>query len=219
MSTGHSITAMLSRVKQADRDAVSDLFAKCYPRVAAIGLKKLGGKNHRGFDEDDVANSAFRDFLARARSGKFKKLETSDDVWQILTLLVVDKINERRRHEWRKKRGGGEPDVSLELVSERVSKCDDAGLEADFEDALNVFLEELPSADHRKIVDLLIKKGLTHEQIAKHLELSVRTVHRRFEDIRVVWSRIFGGDAPKKKSSGQRRDQVEASDEHDSEHA
>ena len=39
-------------------------------RVAAIALKNLVGTPRRAFDEDDVANSAFREFLSRAAAGK-----------------------------------------------------------------------------------------------------------------------------------------------------
>ena len=50
MSTGHSITALLSGVKRADRAAVHALFEKTYSRVVAIGLKKLGGIRQRGLE-------------------------------------------------------------------------------------------------------------------------------------------------------------------------
>jgi len=98
--------------------------------VAEIGLKKLGVSPRCGFDEDDLANSAFREFLDRAAAGEFRKLEDREDVWQILTLLVGDKIGDRFRHEHRQKRGGGEPNVPLEEVAEAVSKLDDPALEA-----------------------------------------------------------------------------------------
>jgi RNA polymerase sigma factor (sigma-70 family) len=201
-------------VKRADRDVVYALFGRCYSRVAEIGRRKLGGMPRRGFDEDDVANSAFREFLGRAAEGSFKKLENREDVWQVLTLLVGDKIGDRLRHERRKKRGGGEPDVPLEGVAEAISQLDDPAVEAEINDARRIFLAELPSDDHRKVVELLAE-GRTHEEIAKTLNLSVRTVDRRVEDVRVALPRILGINAPKKKSSGQRLDQWEASGEHD----
>jgi DNA-directed RNA polymerase specialized sigma24 family protein len=184
MSTGHTITALLSGVKQADNDAAHALFGKCYDRVVAISLKKLGNMPRRGFDEDDVANSAFHEFLSRAAAGGFKKLENREDVWQVLTLLVGDKIGDRLRHEGRMKRGGGEPGVPLVDVAEVVSKLDDPALEAEINDAKRVFLANLPSDDHRRVVELMAE-GRTHEDIANTLNLSLRTVDRRVEDIRM----------------------------------
>jgi RNA polymerase sigma factor (sigma-70 family) len=213
MSTGHSITALLSGVKGADRDAVDALFNRFYDRIAAISLKKLGGAPRRRFDQDDVANSAFREFLSRAAAGNFKKLENREDVWQVLTLLVGDKISDRLRHDGRKKRGRGEPDVPLQDVAEAFSKVDDPSLEAEFNDAMQFLLAKLPNEDHRRVVELLLEER-THEEIAKMLNLSVRTVDRRIEDIRVALLSVLGIDAPKKKSSGQRFGQEEASDEH-----
>ena len=197
MSTGHSITALLSGVKRADRAAVHALFEKTYSRVVAIGLKKLGGIRQRGLDQDDVANSAFREFLNRAAEGRFKKLENREDVWQVLALLVGDKIGDGLRHEGRMKRGAGESCMPLEDVTEVVSKLDDPSLEAEINDAKRVFLEKLPSGDHRRVVELLAD-GRTHEEIADTLNLSVRTVDRRAEDIRLALLKIFGGRSPEK---------------------
>lgn len=214
MSTSHSITALLSGVKQADRDAVRALFDKCYLRVTDISRRKLGRAPRRGFDDDDVANSAFWEFLSRAAEGRFLKLETREDVWQVLTLLVGDKVADRLRHEGRRKRGGGEPGVPLEEVAEAVSKLDDPSLEAEVNDAKEVFLANLPSDDHRRVVELLAE-GRTHEEIAEILNLSIRTVDRRVEDVRVALPKILGIEAPPKKSGGQQPRQGESSHEHD----
>lgn len=214
MSTHHSITALLSDVRRADRDAVCALFDRCYSRVAAIGRGKLGGVHRRGFNEDDVANSAFREFLDRVAAGDFPKLENREDVWQILTLLVGDKVRDRLQHEGRLKRGGGNPGAPLEEVAEVVSKLDSPALVVEINDAKKHLLEKLPSDDHRRVIELLAE-GRTHEEIAETLDLSVRTVDRRVKDVRVALPRILGIDAPKKKSSGQRLDQGEASDELD----
>ena len=41
MSASHSITALLSGVKKADRNAVHDLFDRYYNRVATMSQRKL----------------------------------------------------------------------------------------------------------------------------------------------------------------------------------
>ena len=186
MPTGHSITALLPGVKRANPKAVQALFDRLYNRIARISLKKLGGPRRR-FDEDDVANSAFREFLGRAAAGDFKKLENREDVWQLLTLIVGDKVSERLQHEGRKKRGGSRPEVSLEEVEEALS--DDPSLEAEVRDAKEFLLANLPRDEHRRVFELL-EEGRTHEEIAKLLNLSVRTVDRRIEDIRVAARQI-----------------------------
>jgi hypothetical protein len=105
VSTDQSITRQLPGVKQADHAAISALFARCYGRVIRIAQRMLRGKPQRGFDEEDLAISAFREFLDRAAKREFRQLENREDVWQILALLVVDKVRDRLRGERAKKRG------------------------------------------------------------------------------------------------------------------
>jgi RNA polymerase sigma factor (sigma-70 family) len=214
VSIDHSITDLLSGVKQADCAAIHAMFAKCYSRVVAIGHERLKRTPHRVFDQDDVANSAFREFLNRAAKGRFKKLENREDVWQVLTLLVGDKIADNLRHEGRKKRGGAEPKVELKDVAEAVAALDDPSLEAEINDTRRFLLKELPSDDHRRVVELL-DEGWTHEEIAAKLGLSVRTVDRRIEDVRLALPRILGIDASNKNSSGQRPSHEANPHEHD----
>lgn len=107
MSTKHSITDLLPGVKNAEEAAVVDLFVRYYARVVDVARRKLDGMPQRGFDADDVAASAFRDFLHSAAKGKFPTLESREDVHKLLVVLVVQKKKRYLRKERAKKRGGG----------------------------------------------------------------------------------------------------------------
>ena len=150
--------------------------------------------------EDDVANSAFREFLNRGAEGRFKKLENREDVWQVLALLVGDKIGDGLRHEGRMKRGAGESCMPLEDVTEVVSKLDDPSLEAEINDAKRVFLEKLPSGDHRRVVELLAETGGRAEEIADTLNLDIVSA-RLIAELRIFASallKILGSRSPEK---------------------
>ena len=114
MSRNHSITRLLPGVKQADEDAVRELFDRCYSRVVRLAKRKLRDKSYGGFNEEDPALAAFHTFLDRAATGKYKQLECREDVWQLLALLLGSKIKDRLRHERAKKRGGGKPDLTID---------------------------------------------------------------------------------------------------------
>jgi RNA polymerase sigma factor (sigma-70 family) len=221
MSTNHSITRLLAGVKEADEEAVHALFLKCYSRVADIGRRKLVNRPTRGFDEDDVANSAFIKLLKDAKRGKFEmKLENREDFWQIVTVLVADNIAKRLRSQRAKKRGGEgcstesaasstsltserakkkggrAAAVSLDEIPEEMGKLDDPTLETEIADAKTVFLSKLPSDEHRQVVELM-SAGLTQEQIAAELDLSVRTIARRLDDIGAALPRILDVPDPR----------------------
>jgi len=195
MSSSISITRLLSGVKKADEEAVCAFFARCYGRVAAIGRRKLVGKPQRAFDADDVANSAFREFLGRAAAGRFRKLENREDVWQILTLLVGDKISKYLRTGGAQKRGGGVPDVTIEHVQHAIRDLADVALEVQLADAKCVFLRTLPSDDHRRVFELL-EEGHTQAEIAETLGVSLRSVARRLDVIRSILPRVLGITEP-----------------------
>ncbi len=199
MSTNHSITRLLSGVKKADEEAVHDLFLRCYSRVAEIGRRKLVNKpTRRGFDEDDAANSAFIQFLKEAKDGKFEmKLENREDFWQIVTVLVADNIAKRLRSERAKKRGGeAAAAVTVDQVPQAICDLEDPTLETEIADAKAVFLSRLPSHEHREVVEFM-SAGLTQEQIAAELNLSVRTVARRLDDIGAALPRILDVPDPR----------------------
>ena len=190
MSSGHSITNLLPGVKQADKDARRALFEKCYKRVAGIGRDRLKGKPHRGFNTDDVAISAFGKFLDRAAAGKLQELRNRDDVWQIMTLFVVDKISERLRRERRQRRGGGVLELTIDDLKQEISGLEDPALDAEIADAKVKFLAELPDDQHREVFALLAQ-GYTRAEIAETLKVSLRTVDRRLENIRRIAQGIF----------------------------
>ena len=198
MSSGHSITRYLSGLKKADEKAIRAIFDRCYGRVAAIGSNKLKGKPQRGFDADDVANSAFREFLSRAADDKFLGLKNREDLWQILTRLVMDKIWKRLREERAMKRGGGVPDVSLDEFKQSFWELDEQKLDLEIADERMAFRSKLVDDDLRRVVDLLAD-GLTHKEIADSLGLSVRTIDRRFKDICAELPRILGVTYPPRK--------------------
>ena len=52
----------------------------------------------RTVDEEDVVLSAFNSFCARAKQGKFRQLEDSEDLWQLLVVITQRKaINRYKR--------------------------------------------------------------------------------------------------------------------------
>ena len=187
MSDNHSITRLLPRVKSGDEQAIHDLFLRCYRRIAESAEKKLRGASARTFDADDITSTAFTEFLSRAASGSFPKLECRSDVWQILLMLVGDAVKDKLRYEYATKRGGKSYTASLNDVGNELLAMDDSQLTLEIDEAMKV----LPSEEQRQLATLLME-GWTQQQIATRLNVSVRTVQRKCDDVRVFLMEHMG---------------------------
>jgi len=196
----HSITSLFPGLRESDEDAARELFERCYERLSRQSRNRLGNAPARTFDESDIANSAINEFFERVARNDFKKLENREDVWQILAVLVRDKIAARLKHENRQKRGGGWERTTLDAVSDELKGLDDPAIQAMGDEVLAEFKSRLLSDDHREIVDLLLA-GLTHQEIADRLGKSLRTIDRRIEGIREAVPRILGIQIPKQKTN------------------
>lgn len=79
------------------------------------------------------------------------------------------------------KRGGGKRPVSLENAQELT--FEDAGWVLEMKDVLELLEQE--DADLAELVQLRFFAGMSHEQIAAHQEVTVRTVERRWRAARL----------------------------------
>lgn len=83
MSNEGSVTAWLPLLERGDSGADEWLVSTYFEQVARIARRQLGLAPRRAADEEDVANSVFRLFLARAKDGGFKQLADRNDLHRI----------------------------------------------------------------------------------------------------------------------------------------
>jgi len=104
------------------------------------------------------------------------KWEGRSHFYGIATRLMRQILIQRARARSAAKRGGGEARVSLEDAPQIPIPAEEPGHLADLADAL----EELAAEDPRKarIVELRYFAGLTLEEIAKQLDVSLSTIER-----------------------------------------
>jgi hypothetical protein len=65
-------------------------------------------------DEEDVALSAFDNFVRAAEGGRFPRLNDRDDRWQLLFVLTARKTADVAQADGRPKRAGGKLNQSLD---------------------------------------------------------------------------------------------------------
>jgi len=105
MSEHRTVTAWIAGLKAGDSAAAGEIWKRYVDRLARA---KLGSSPRRVADEDDVALSAFNDFLQGVEDGSFAWLDDRDDLWQVLVMLTERKAIAQQRREQAQKRGGGQ---------------------------------------------------------------------------------------------------------------
>jgi DNA-directed RNA polymerase specialized sigma24 family protein len=144
-----------------------------------------------------VALSAFDSFYDGMARGRFPDLADRDDLWRLLVTIAARKASNQNRWETRQKRGGGRVIHESALVAETDPELDGlagiVGAEPSPEfaallaDECSRRLRDLPDESLR-MVAVLKMEGYGNKEIAGRLGCGLRTVARKLEVIRKVWT-------------------------------
>jgi DNA-directed RNA polymerase specialized sigma24 family protein len=194
MSADGSVTKWINRLKTGDPEAAHRLWEGFFRRLVGLARGKLEGSPRRAADEEDVALSAFGSLCRGAEGGRFPHLLDRDGLWQLLVAITSHKAHDLRRREERQKRGGGRvldeaalgdsDEVGLEQVLGRDPTPDFAAQLAEEFDRLLAGLDDATL----RTVALAKLDGFTNEEIAARLGCAPRTVERKLQVIRSLWS-------------------------------
>jgi DNA-directed RNA polymerase specialized sigma24 family protein len=197
--SGESITRWLERLKAGDRVAAQRLWQEYFHRLVAMARSKLRAAQRRAADEEDVALSAFDSFCRGAERGRFPQLNDRDDLWQLLVLITGRKAVDLINYERRQKRGG-----ALPAESSAYQPAGDRGQDCELEHVLGrepspEFAAQVAEECQRLFASLgdpeLVAvanwkmEGYTNPEIASKLDCAPRTVERKLQLIRHIWSR------------------------------
>jgi DNA-directed RNA polymerase specialized sigma24 family protein len=201
-----SITRWLEDLKVGRPEAVDAIWGNYYERVVALVRRRLKAAPGCAVEDDeDVALSAMHDLCEGAVQGRFERMRDRVDLWQLLVAITVKKTLVRSRWYARQKRGGSRlVNGQVSVGSARVDDVDD-----DECDALALAISREPSPDSAAIVaeqvqellhslpDLVLRQiaewrmnGLSNAEIAGKMGCTVRTVERKLERIRAIWTKI-----------------------------
>jgi RNA polymerase sigma factor (sigma-70 family) len=198
VSPDGSITRWVTALKGGDAAAAQPLWERYYARLVALARQKLRAARRRAADEEDVVQSAFHSFFQGVSRGCFPQLNDRDNLWRLLVVITARKALDQLAHERSKRRGGGtlqgESRISPggptwdEAALERV-----VGAEPTPEFAAQVAEEyqrllDLLGDDTLRRVAVWKMEGLTNDEIAGRLDCSRRTVARKLDTIRILWS-------------------------------
>ena len=192
-----SLTFLLHGVQGGDREAMTELWARCFATIVGLAKQRLGAANRRSQDEEDVASEVFTRLYFSASEGKLPELNDRQSLWRLLVSMTRNASIDQVKREKREKRGGGR------VHGHSISKLTDLNIPANSPQAFDNFVGEQPTPDSIAALDELIQKslaklpndehrqmlllkleGYTHQEIAESLKVAPRTVERRMHRVR-----------------------------------
>ena len=198
MSNDDSVTHWLDGLRTDDDDAARAVWQRYFEKLVRLARRKLGGLPRREADEEDMALSAMHSLVRGAAAGRFSRLENRDDLWKLLVTITARKVSTQMKRHFAEKRGGGE--VRGESVFRRQSDEDaGAGIERILDqeptpefatmmaEQCSELLEQLDN-DTLRNVAVWKMEGYTNQEIAERLGCKLRTVERKLQMIRKLWS-------------------------------
>jgi RNA polymerase sigma factor (sigma-70 family) len=188
----------VAALKAGDAAAAQPLWERYHRQLVALARRKLQAARRRAADEEDVVQSAFHSFFQGVARGRFPQLNDRDNLWRLLVVITARKALDQLAHEHSKRQGGGTLQGESWISSPEPGWDDSAidqviGAEPTPEFAAQV------AEEYQRLLDLLgdeslrrvavgKMEGLTTDEVAERLGCSRRTVARKLETIRIIWS-------------------------------
>jgi len=199
-----SVSGWLDGLRAGDEADIQRLWDRYFQQLVRLAGKKLPGHARREFDEEDVALSAFHSFCERVGRGQFPQLADREDLWRLLVTITARKAVSSVRHQNRKKRGAGKVQGESAFLQGGGDKAASDGLAgflsreptpelaAQFAEEYDRLVNKLQNPALQAIA-LRTLEGHSAEEIAGELGTSPRTVHRKLQLIRALWSEEMVG--------------------------
>lgn len=191
-----SVSLWIRDLKQGDNEAAGKIWNRYFDRLVRVASRRLGNAARRIADEEDVAVSVFNGLCQGAAAGRFDQLQSREDLWSLLVAIAGRKAVDQIRRQTSRKRGG--TDLRGESVFQGLP---DAGA------GFDGFLEEEPTPEFLAIIEeenerllamlrddtqrdiaRLRMAGHSNEEIADTIGISLRSVVRKLNLIREIWS-------------------------------
>ncbi len=194
MSRDGSVTHWIHEIKGGNPEVAQDLWQRYFDQMVRLARTQMQAGRRRVADEEDVAVSVFESFCRAAKKGRFPDLADRDTLWRLLVKMTSRKVIDRRRHDGRLRRGGGQvagesampgaidednPQVLAAVIGREPTPEFIAIMTEQF-DRLIDCLED------PQLQELAIGKmeGYSNDEMAEKLGCSLRTVERRLRLIR-----------------------------------
>jgi RNA polymerase sigma factor (sigma-70 family) len=198
MSSEGSVTRWVTALKGGDPGAAQPLWERYHRQLITLARRKLQASRRRAADEDDVVQNAFHSFFQGVARGRFPQLSDRDNLWRLLVVITARKALDQLAHEHSKRQGGGTLGGESR-ISSGGPPWDEAAIEQVVGDEPTPEFAAQVAEEYQRLLDVLgddslrqvavLKmEGCTTDEVAERLDCSRRTVARKLETIRIIWS-------------------------------
>jgi RNA polymerase sigma factor (TIGR02999 family) len=178
--TPGSITELIQRANRGEQDALNALFAELYAELHEMARSRI--HRHAAFTVLDTTALLHESYLRLVKLGA---LSVSDRAHflayaaRVMRSIIVDYARRRLAE----RRGGGVEDLSLDTEAHQPATPGEGEIVR-----VHEALEQLAAADERlvRIVEMRYFVGLTEDEVAQALGISLRTVQRDWEKARLL---------------------------------
>ena len=190
MTADGSVTGWVKRLgEEGNSVAQEQLFRRYFSDLVSLARRHVARRTRAVEDEEDVALSAMASFFQRADNGQFDPQNRSE-LWRVLATITVRKaVNQFYRQNAKKR--VCPPEANLEDLSEHLedlaSKEPAADLAAQLAEQCQRWIDTLPAGSLRTIAVMKLE-GSTNAEIADRLDVTERTIGRKLNLIRRLWT-------------------------------
>lgn len=179
-----STSQLLAQARAGDKQALDSLFSRLYTELRSIAHRQLAGQRHRDtLDTTALVHETYAR-LVDEEVPAVSRAQFLGIAARAMRRVIVDYARERQAQ----KRGGGSANVTL--------PADAPGVSADLDTliALDAALAALTNIDERlvRVAECRLFGGLTEEETAASLDISVRTVQRDWPRARAWLQKYLG---------------------------
>jgi RNA polymerase sigma-70 factor (ECF subfamily) len=187
MSSASEEQALVELWRLGDQDAARQIVDRYVDRLMLLARRRLSPRMASRIDPEDIVQSAFRSFFARAKAGRFVFAD-QDDVCKLLVRITLHKTLRQVAFHKAAKRDPSAETEQGDHHRERLLALLDAEptpeAEVAFLDQLEHFFQGL-NPQERQILEMRLQ-DYSNDEIALELGIYDRKIRRVIEHVRKV---------------------------------
>jgi DNA-directed RNA polymerase specialized sigma24 family protein len=184
MTSADSVTAWIQQLREGNREAARKLWDRYFQQLVVLARQKFHGLPTAAADEEDVVLSVLNRLFRDAEEGRLAPLEDRTKLWQLLAVMIANKVADHIRRAESQKRGGGQArQIDAEHLAEVLGQTPSPEVVAEITEEWQRLLSRLGDEELRRIA-ILKMEGHSNEEIAAVIGRVPRTVQRRLQVIR-----------------------------------